>query len=267
MRLGLSLIGYAFLIVLIFRAIPESIIDNTHYLNSLISYIVIGTIFMVLSLFKGLHTLDYFRWPRISWKSVIAILIAATFIHQTYVSHDFEIPRLSVAILGVLYLLSVGYGEEMFSRVFNFGVLEKYGRRKAIFYSSLLFAALHLNLYIGRDWDPWLAYWHLMSTFSFGVFFCALLIVTRSIWLVVIFHALMDISVVFEKASDYVDDGKKVSTDFWTGFSYPFLDVAIRVLLAMFLLRIDRGGWPRWMVRVAIRFKLVHAEVRIDAGI
>ena len=267
MRLGLSLIGYAFLIVLISRAIPESIIDNTHNLNSLIGYIVIGTIFMVLSLFKGLHTLDYFRWPRVSWKSVVAILIAATFIHQRYVSHDFEIPRLSVAILGVLYLLSVGYGEEMFSRVFNFGVLEKYGRRKAIFYSSLLFAALHLNLYIGSDWDPWLAYWHLMSTFSFGVFFCALLIVTRSIWLVVIFHALMDISVVFEKASDYVDDGKNVSTDFWTGFSSPFLDVAINVLLAMFLLRIDRGGWPRWMVRVAIRFKLVHAEVRVDAGI
>lgn len=256
MRLGLSLIGYAFLIVLIFRAIPESIIDNTHYLNSLIGYILIGTIFMVLSLFKGLHTLDYFRWPRISWKSVIAILIAATFILLIFISYNLEIPRLSVAILGVLYLLSIGYGEEMFSRVFAFGVLEKYGRRKAIFYSSLLFAALHLNLYIGRGWDPWLAYWHLMSTFSFGVFFCALLIVTRSIWVVVIFHALLDISVVFEKVSDSVDDGKNVSTDFWTGFSSPFLDVAIRVLLAMFLLRIDRGGWPRWIGRKSRNLQL-----------
>lgn len=267
MRLGLSLVGYAFLNVLIYRAIPESILDNTHYLNSLIDYVVIGTIFMVLSLFKGLHTLDYFRWPRISWKSVIAILIAATFILQIFISYDLEIPRLSVAIPGVFYLLSIGYGEEMFSRVFTFGVLEKYGRRKAIFYSSLLFAALHLNLYIGRDWDPWLAYWHLMSAFSFGVFVCALLIVTRSIWLVVIFHALMDISVVFEKASDLVDDGKNVSIDFWSGFSFPFTEVAIYIALAMFLLRVDRGGWPKWMVKVAIRFKLVHAEVRIDAGI
>jgi membrane protease YdiL (CAAX protease family) len=124
---------------------------------------------------------------------------------------------------------------------------------------------MHLNLYIGSDWDPWLAYWHVMSAFSFGFLMCAIMIATRSIWVAVLVHALMDWSVVFEKAPPNLADRPPISYPFWEGLTSPFSDfimILFPALLILFFSKPRKIWTPIWLrgflIRLAIKWKLVE---------
>jgi len=265
LRLRLSLIGLSIFALLILDFLPGPWINEMRYADSTFSYVVMGLIFYCAIYFLGLQSLEYFRLPRIHFKTLLALAVASPFVIAGIANSDNIHLKPWVAVRGIGFLLAIGFGEEMFSRGFTYGVLRRFGNVRAIFFSSALFGLLHLNLYIGAEWNGWLAYSHVMNTFGFGVFVCALMIVTRSIWVAVIFHALSDWSIVFDKA--FIDTGNEAKwpAGLWQGLSSPLFDMALFCGLAMLLLWIDRASVPAWMHRLMLKWKLVKPEYELTA--
>ena len=265
LRLGFTLIGISIIMLLILDFLPGPWVDEMRYADSTFGYVVMGLIFYFAIYFLGLQSLEYFRLPRIHFKTLLALLVASPFVIAEITHSDNVDLKPWVAVRGIGFLLAIGFGEEMFSRGFTYGVLRRFGNVSAIFISSALFGLLHLNLYVGANWDTWLAYSHVMNTFSFGVFACALMIVTRSIWAAVIFHALCNWSIVFDKAFIDTGDEDKWRPGLWEGLSAPLFNVFLFCGLAMLLLWIDRGSVPAWMHRLALKWKLVKPAFEIAA--
>ena len=265
LRLGFSLIGLSIFTLLILNYLPGPWADEMRYADSTFGYVVMGLIYYLAIYFLGLQSLEYFRLPRIHFKTLLALLVASFFVISEIAGSDNVHLKPWVAVRGIVFLLAIGFGEEMFSRGFTYGVLRRFGNVSAIFISSALFGLLHLNLYVGANWDTWMAYCHVMNTFSFGVFACALMIVTRSIWVAVIFHALCDWSIVFDKALADTGDEGKWQPGLWEGLSAPLFNVSLFCGLALVLLWIDRGSVPGWMYRLALKWKLVEPGYGLTA--
>ena len=251
--------------LLILDYLPGPWVDEMRYADSTFSFVVMGLIFYLATYFLGLQSLEFFRFPRIHFKTLLALLIAAPFAISAITGSDNTHLKPWVAVRGIGFLLAIGFGEEIFSRGFIFGVLKRFGNVSAIFISSALFGLLHLNRYVGVHWDPWLAYSLVMNTFSFGVFACTLMILTRSIWVVVIFHALCDWRIVFDKA--LMDKGNvgKWQPGLWEGLSSPLFNLFLFCGLAMLLLWIDRAGVPAWMNHLMLKWKLVKPGYELTA--
>lgn len=263
LRLGISLIGLSIFALLLLRFVPGPWADDMSFADSTFSYFVLGLVFYFLVYFLGLPSLEYFRLPRFHYMSLVAVLVALTFGVRGF--GNSENPHLDTwtAIRGVAFLLAIGFGEEMFSRAFTFGVLSKIGKMRAIFFSSTLFGLMHLNLYLGADWDPWEAYWHVVNTAAFGVLACSLMIVTRSIWLAVLFHGLSNWSIVFDISGESSSGRQDWGVSAWEGLTSPFVNAAIFIGSALVLLWMDRGVVPRWIYRLALKWKLLSPEYEI----
>ena len=98
-----------------------------------------------------------------------------------------------------------------------------------------------------------------MSTFGFGMIMCGLMIVTKSIWIPVLFHAMIDWHIPFQKKSTPIEDDQVYSL--WDNLSMPFFSLAFDILITLVLLGIDRArmpNLPKWFWRVALRFKLIE---------
>jgi membrane protease YdiL (CAAX protease family) len=258
-RTGLALVGFAILGLLILRYVPGNFLSGIEYANATLSYVIAGLFFLVIIRFLRLSTLEYFRLPVLNWKGAIGLAIVALGIYLEINRENLITLDRKSTILGIVYLFSIGFGEELISRIFTFGVLKRFGAKIAVFGSSFLFGLMHLNLYVGQYWDPWLAYWHVMDTFAYGVLICALLIVTRSVWVVIIFHAFSDWGVVFTKDLPSDPKAPPISYPFWDGITSPFFNMSISIFLGLFLLWINRGvRIPKWGQRLALKFKLVH---------
>lgn len=265
LRLGFSLVGLSVSVLLMLDFMPGPWANEMRYADSTFSYVVMGLMFYVAIYFLGLQSLEFFRFPRMDLKTLLALLIASFFAIPEIAGSDNIDLKPWVAVRGIGFLLAIGFGEEMFSRGFTYGVLRRFGNVSAIFISSALFGLLHLNLYVGSNWDSWLAYSHVMTTCSFGVFACALMIVTRSIWIAVVFHALCDWSIVFDKAIVDTGDEGKWQPGLWEGLSSPLVIVFVFCGSAMLLLWIDRSSVPVWIHRLMIKWKLVKPDYELTA--
>ena len=253
--------GVSIFALLILDLLPGSWVSNEKYVNATVSYVTLGLIFYLAIYLLGLDSLEYFGLPRVHFKTVLALVIASLFMllavsfpHKAHLAPG-------MAFRGIIFLLSLGFGEEMVSRGLIFGIMRKFGQGRAIFVSSMFFGLMHLNLYRGPNWDPWRAYWHVMDAFAFGVFACVLMIVTRSIWIAVLFHAISDWSIVFEKVRTDTSDTEQWNPSLWEGLTSGFFNSVMFIGAAMLLLRINRGGVPKWIVRVALKWKLVEPEI------
>jgi membrane protease YdiL (CAAX protease family) len=259
LRTGLALIAFALVALLILRYVPGNFLSNIEYANATLSYVIAGLLFVLIVRFLRLSTLEYFRLPARNWKSAVGLTIVVIGIYLEINRDNVVTLDVKSTILGIGYLFSIGFGEELISRIFTFGVLKRYGTKIAVFGSSFLFGLMHLNLYVGQYWDPWLAYWHVMETFGYGVFICALLIVTRSVWVVIIYHAFSDWGVVFTKDIPTKPEAPAISYPFWDGITSPIFNMSTSIILGLFLLWINRGvRIPKWGQRLAFKFKLVH---------
>ena len=257
LRLWTSLIMVSIFTLLLLRYVPGTWLIDVRFANPTVAYVVLGLIFYFAVYFLGSQSLDYFRFPRFHFKTGMALLLASVFVILEISNSDNLRLDPWIAVRGLLYLLAIGFGEEMMSRAFIFGALHKFGIMRAIFGSSALFGLMHLNLYVGSNWDSWSAYSHVMGAFGFGVFACALMIVTRSIWMAVIFHALSDWGVIFDKALPILNEEEKWTPGFWQGLVLPVPGVAFMVGCAMLMLWINRGEVPQWLYRLAYKWKLI----------
>ena len=258
LRLGVCLVALSVFALLILDFVPGGNLNDAKYLNATISYLVLGVVFYLANYLIGSQSLEYFRLPRVHVRTVLALVVASPFMIQAIKFSDNVYSTPEIVIRGVIFLLAIGFGEEMVCRGLFFGVIRKFGQKKAIFVSSLLFGLMHLNHFVASDWDSWLAYWRVVETFSFGLLACALMIATRSIWVVVIFHAICDWRVVFDKPSPTTDVGAIWNPSLWEGITSPLFALFLQGGYALLLLWVNRASIPNWFYRLAIKWKLVE---------
>ena len=253
-----GILGYTAIVMALYRVLPTWLVSDERYVNSIIIYIVISVLFLVIVYLKGVDSLEYFRRPRLGAASITAMVIAVVFVLPEFVGEQNEMKPWGYAIPGVIFLLGIGISEEIFSRGLVFGMLRNYGERKAIVFSSVVFGLLHINVYVGENWDLWAAYSHVISAGSWGFLACSIMIATRSIWFVAVFHALVDWSIVFGVEDVATDDAGPVEVySLFDNLTLPFFNLIIYIPISLLILRVNRGGWPRWIEKLALRFKLV----------
>jgi hypothetical protein len=90
------------------------------------------------------------------------------------------------------FALLVGFTEETFFRGLILTGLLPRGMYRAVFISSILFAAPHLLNALTGLWNPLFTLADTVAAFGIGFTFAALLVRTRSIWPLIGLHALID---------------------------------------------------------------------------
>lgn len=256
-RMWVSLVGLSVFSLTILRFFPGKWVNDDYFLNGILGYVPVALIFYIAIYVCGLPTLEYFRLPRLSMKSLFAVLVASPIALGAMFYSGNEYKSWGLTISGALFVLSIGFGEEMVSRGFVYGVLTKIGQYKAMFISSFMFGLMHINVYLPSS-VGWVTYWHVMSTFSFGLIMCALMVVTKSIWVPVVFHALADWHIPFEKEITDTEEIEVDTSSLWENVTLPFSEFAINLMGFMLIMLINRARPTQRMYRLAIKWKLIH---------
>ena len=265
LRVGASLLLYSAVVIFFFRVIPYTWISDEHFLNSIVSYYIIGVLFLGLVFIKGVDSLEYFRLPEINAQSITAMTVVAMMVSPQFLGGENEVKPWTVAVPGIIFLIGIAFGEEMFARGLIFGMLRKYGQKNAIIFSSVIFGLLHVNLYVGENWELWNAYSHVVSAGVFGVIAAQVMIMTRSIWVSVILHTFSNWFIVFEKViEEEIGTESYPPNSLFDNLTLPLMEFLIFGPIILFLARVNRGGWPKWMEKIAIRWKLVVPVSAID---
>ena len=242
--------------LLLFFRLPEYKHFRGIYFNGTFQYALIAIVGAFLLYVVRPPTLSYFGFPRLKGSSLLAIVMASGYAVLA-ITGGYNIQQpLRFKIAGVIYLLAIGFSEELIDRVLIFGSLRRFGTRFAVITSSVIFGLTHLNVYL-PNWDLSEAIYHVLSATGFGLLACGIFLATRNFWMVGIFHALADWTVVFEgKVSTSGDDYSPsiIESLRWGAESF-FLEYGLMGLILLYVLR---GKWPKWLIRLAIRWKLVE---------
>jgi membrane protease YdiL (CAAX protease family) len=255
----LAVIGFSIGGVLLFY-IPE--LGTNDDINGIISYSLIAATFFYITWSYKLPSLAYFRLPELTVPSFAGLIVVVCISWGRITSDRVITLPLWPTITGIVYIFTIGMGEELLSRGFAFGVFKKYGTFFAIFFSSLFFGLMHINVYIGDDWDPVQAYWHCVSAFGFGILCSAIMIVCRSIIAPIVMHALYDWTVVFAKpVKPGVSDEDWVFDPLWQTLKDSFAEISINLFFALLLLAIWKLSrirkFPRFLRPVLMKLGLV----------
>jgi membrane protease YdiL (CAAX protease family) len=257
---ALCLVGiYSIVSILALRIFPDSFFSEVRYLNSILAFVLLGIFGLALILIFKVQVLEFFRMPVRTKASFISIALAAILVVPPILIGETEERFLGLSALGLLFILSVGFGEEVFSRGFVFGYLERHGQYFGLIWSSVIFGMLHLNRYLGSNWDGWRAYSHVLSASAIGLFMCALMMVTKSIWASIIFHALANWHLAFRGRRE--SDVEIVGQSLLENLLDPLGSVLIYSMFAFFILWINSGMdlSPR-VITLLHRLKLVEQE-------
>jgi membrane protease YdiL (CAAX protease family) len=257
-RMWLSLIGLSIFALAILDFFPGGWVTDAHYIDAIIGYAAVALIFYGLIHFLGLPSLQYFGFKRLRLKGVIAIILVSWLPFYSLIDSGLVYKSKADLVGGVVFLITLGIGEEMLSRGFVFGVLLKYGQLRAVFFSSLFFGLMHINVYM-PDKVGWDTYYHVFSAFGIGLIMCSVMIVTKNFWVPVMCHALLDWTIPFTKNTPPIDDGTTYSL--WENITGPFGPFLLDLVFALFLLAMNRynlNSMPRWVNKVAIKWKLIH---------
>jgi membrane protease YdiL (CAAX protease family) len=255
-----SLIGLSIFSLLILRYFPGDWLTHENHVNAIVGCITVGVIFYMAIHLLGLPTLAYFGRPKFRLKALFAVAFLFPIPIFQILDADLEYSSWQNLVGGIVFLLAVGFGEEMLSRGFTYGVLVKFGQFKAIFFSSLFFGLLHINVYI-PGYLGWATYSHVMSAFGFGMIMCGLMIVTRTIWTPVLFHTLMNWHIPFEKETAPIADDQVYSL--WDNVTLPFSSLVFEACIMLLLIGLDRARMPhlpQWFWRIAVKLKLVDPD-------
>lgn len=225
------------------------------------SYVILGLFSFGVMLWLHPQSITYFGRPVFGWSFVVALVLMVNLIVVQIRDVDFSQVEPERWVRGIIFLIAVAIAEEIFSRGFVFGVLRKHGLTIAVIGSSLLFGLMHINSYIG-NFDAWLAYWHVISATSFGIFACALMVITRSIWMPIVLHTFSNAGLLLRNAEDLqAEQDSSTSIDFWSGLIQP-LPVMLTFVIPALALFWLAAGMPLHPVarRYAIKWKLIETS-------
>ncbi len=259
MWVGLAVLSVLAILLLNFSSevIPGKGFDSTG------SFMILGLFAFAMLRLLRVPTIEYFGKPVLGWKFLAAMVFTVNLIIVQIRGEAFSELDARQWIRGAVFLIAIAVAEEIFSRGVVFGVLlRRHGLSVAVLGSSLIFGLMHLNGYIGQYFDPWRAYWHIASAAAFGIFACALMVVTRSIWMPILLHTVSNTGLLFRDLEEEIAvRSKPISVDFWSGLTYPITPVATFIVPAIVLFWIH-AGMPLHPVlkRLAIKWKLMEVE-------
>ena len=244
----------------VLEVLPDGLFAEVRYVSSTLSFLIMALSGLILIRLFRLQIWAYFRLPQKSKLTYAAFAVVAVVTVPPIFLVDREGKPLALGLLAIFFLLSIGLGEEIFSRGFHYGYLEKYGRYLALVVSSFIFGLMHLNRYIGDGWDSWRAYSHVVTAFGFGLLACALMIATKSIWVAVLFHTLANWDLAFPRVG--VSNTQLVISEHFLGrLLMPVMHLSFSAVLAFALLWFSAGsGLPQLTQRLMVSWKLVETE-------
>ena len=248
--------------VLVLRVFPDSIVSKVTYLDSILAFFSLGIFGIALILIFKVQVLEFFRMPVRTKASLVSIGGAAFLVIPPILCAETEERFFGLSVLGLLFILFVGFGEEIFSRGFVYGFLKRHGQYFGLIWSSVIFGMLHLNSYLGSNWNGWRAYSHVLSASAIGLFMCALMLATKSIWASIVFHALANWQLAFKGHRE--SDAEIVGQSLLENLLDPLGSVLIYSTFAFFILWMNSGMVlsPR-VTRVLTRFELVDPEPKV----
>ena len=223
------------------------------------SYLILGLFSFGVMWWLRPPTMAYFALPQLRWSLLLASVFMINFIVVQIRNEDFSGIESSKWVRGVIFLIAVAIAEEIFSRGIVFGVLQRHGLTVAVIGSSLMFGLMHINSYVG-NFDAWPAYWHVVSAASFGVFACALMVVTGSIWMPIVLHTFANAGLLLRNAEDVQASRDAVtSVELLPGLLHP-LPAALTLIIPSLVLFWLAAGMPltRSLNRLAIKWKLIE---------
>ena len=137
----------------------------------------------------------YLRLPRgrNRWIVSIAILAFYLLVH----AKDIKGTKFSAAhlLVGLLFVFAIGFMEELTSRFLILSALNKYlGLWGALILSSINFGMLHIGNFFGGGQGMQETAMQAIGAASTGFMLASLFIYTRSIWIPILVHATIDLS-------------------------------------------------------------------------
>lgn len=245
----------------VIKAVPNVFPGEKNPWNPSLGNWVLALLFTGLITWFGVRSYSFLRLPVIDWRTGVALLVAGVLVWDRVEIAQFTDRSFGAAVTALVFILSIGLGEEFVSRGFTFAMFARFGDRFAVVFSSLIFGFMHIGWYLGKYWDPWAAYWHMANAAAAGVFLCALMIATRSIWPSVVFHGLMDWDLAFDPKSVALPQAGHVThSEFWSGLIAPFPYAASFIAPAIVLVYLGRKKFPGFVKELAVRWKLVEVE-------
>lgn len=195
---------WIFLVLLIISGLVLKYILPTNFeqLNKLGIYFI----FLLLLIFfffrkqKVIFSLKLKRKIQHKW---LALLVLSTLLIYAFYSIDFPTSK-TLNIYFVIYVICIAYiqsfTEELIFRgiIFNNYLLKKVSLIKAVFYSSLLFGLSHLTS-LTKTNDLFAISNQIIIAVFIGFFFCALFIYFRNIYLIGLFHMLINVPAYFNR--------------------------------------------------------------------
>lgn len=246
------------------RFVPDVFPGEKNTWNPSLGYWVLALLFYGLIRWFGIREFTFFRLPVLDWRTAVGILVATVIVWDRVEVGQFTSKSLSAAISALVFVMSIGLGEEVVSRGFTYGMYARFGDKFAILASSLIFGFMHIGWYLGEYWDPWAAYWHITNAAAFGFFACCFMIATRSIWPGILMHGLMDWDLGFDPGSVVLPKpGNVTQSEFWSGLFTPVPYVLSFVFPALVLFYMGRQRFPKFVGKYAVKWKLVELEEAI----
>jgi len=184
-------------------------------------------------------------------------LLGAGFVIFFFVSPNFRNATwhgnsIRFILSALLFSLFIGLNEDLLSRGFFYGILEKYGMWAAAIISSVQFGLLHLtNFYYGGQSFDYTA-GQMVNAAAFGFLCCALMIFTGSIWVPIVFQGLSDFPLMMQ--SEVVFKAQVTGGADWTG---TLVEAGLMIAVALVLLRWNRYSLGERSVRLLRKFDLI----------
>lgn len=261
-----GLIGLSFVSILILNFVGD--VAPGDRFDGITSYSVLALFsFAIFRWFRPTN-FEYLTLPPLNWKLLLASVLMINVIVVQIRGEDFSSVTTEKWIRGIVFLILVAIAEEIFSRGVVFGVLLRLGLTVAVIGSSLMFGLMHINSYIG-NFQAWPAYWHVMSAASFGVFACAVMVLTRSIWMPIVLHAFSNAGLLLNTAEEVQAQRDSYSSvQLFQGLIYPLPAVATFLIPALMMFWVAAGTplTPR-LRKYAIKWKLIEPSVVEDLPI
>ena len=209
--------------------------------------ITVGIIALLLTKKYCKTQFFYLRRPTNLKRFLFASLFVFFFFYLNRDTQTFHVESATKLFWGTLSVLAIGFGEELFGRLFISGVLQKYGLLYSAFYSSLFFALMHLsNFGNGQSFGGTSI--QVINAFGWGFLAFAIVKYTDSIIPVILFHALLDSPMFLTAHTHHHASGGSVVL----GILFTVLTSTLCVVAGIWML----SKTPDWLLKEESEFRL-----------
>jgi hypothetical protein len=80
----------------------------------------------------------------------------------------------------------------------------------------------------------------------------------------VVFHALADWNIPFEKEVTDNGETESITPTLWDNVTLPFIEFSFNLALFAIIMLINRAQPTAWMYRLALKWKLIHPTTDIS---